>query len=320
MPVLKYWDGAAWVPLAAPDITAAQSSYWHGLGATPTTPQGNDVQVTVGWTTTRTTGFTLASSGQRITPSQAGKYHVVAVLDWYTGTNGAAYSRCQIRHFNAAGTELTNVNAIGNGIPAGNYGQATADAVFDMAVGDYITVTGAIASTTGYLVAVQSYCSVTPVGGVKGDSGGPVPTGGTYGQVIEKTSAADMAVAWGNTGRYVTGATGSLNGIGTSTTDITGAAVTFTSPGNRRYLIFAEASCIQNVAAATPQFFVRNAANTVITFGWASWVNVGYFNAIVMATDVPPAGPVTYKCSAFTSANTMNVPGAGIFVFDAGAA
>jgi hypothetical protein len=184
-----------------PDVTLVQSNYWYGvLGGSPTAP-GSDVAYLMGWTTTRSNGFSLANSNQRITPALAGKYKVTCTASWNGGGSAFQYTRVMIQHYNAGGISQSSPSVVGPGGPTGNYVEASIDAVFDMAVGDYLVLSCNIANTTGVPLAGSSFCSVVPVGGTKGDrgpSGGPVPVGGTSGQIIVKQSATDMDVAWAN--------------------------------------------------------------------------------------------------------------------------
>jgi hypothetical protein len=178
-----------------PDVTLLQSNYFMG-GATQA-GLGNDVQTPVAWITQRTNGFTLALSGQRITPALAGKYAVVCQLV-YQALAASPYTRCVINHYNSAGTLLYQYAAVGNSITAANaYGQAVGDAILDMAVGDYFNVAAAISG--GGTLQNTSYITVTPTGGTKGDTGPQGPPG-TVGFVADgfmrrSGAGADIAIA-----------------------------------------------------------------------------------------------------------------------------
>ena len=157
-----------------PDVTLLQSNYWFGAVTATTTP-GGDIQTNIGWTSVRINGFTLASSNQRITPTLAGKYEVKAMLS-YNVINAANYCRTVINHCNAAGTVLVQVSGVGGAAAANGYAEVVGFGIFDMAVGDYILIAGASSSTAAQIVT-NSYCTVTPVGGTKGDTGAAGPSG-----------------------------------------------------------------------------------------------------------------------------------------------
>lgn len=153
-----------------PDVTLVQSNYWFGSIASPLTALGNDVQTNIGWTMTRSNGFTLASSNQRITPALPGRYKVTAAPSYSNGANASAYCRAAILHYDSAGVLKSSVSAVGSGSPASSYSQAVAIGEFETVAGDYFVIQGAIANTTGVLIS-NSYCTVVPVGGTKGDKG-----------------------------------------------------------------------------------------------------------------------------------------------------
>jgi hypothetical protein len=200
-----------------PDVTLVQSNYWFGAWASPAGILGNDVTSIIGWTTVRANGFTLASSGQRITPSLAGKYLITANLGYQNGGTAASFVRIVFNQYDSGGGLKQQNSIVGNGIAANNYGDAIGTVEFDMVVGDYIVITGAAPGGTASYIS-NSYCTVIPVGGTKGDpgaqgsSGGPVPTGGAANQIIVKQSATDMDVAWQDQPGVVAYKYGILNG------------------------------------------------------------------------------------------------------------
>lgn len=183
-PVLSIWRAGAGPigPTGAtgatgpvgPDVTLLQSNYWYGSIATPTTALGGDIATNIGWTTIRSNGFTLASSSQRITPTLAGRYRVTAAPSYSNGANASSYCRSYINHYDSTGTLKAQASGVGGGSAAGAYSQAVADGEFDVVAGDYFVIQGAIQSTTGLLLN-NSYCTVVPVGGTKGDTGATGP-------------------------------------------------------------------------------------------------------------------------------------------------
>ena len=207
-PILEIWriDGSQGPPgptgPVGPDVTLVQSAYWHGVNTGPGGTLGNDVQSPVAWSTLRSNNFTLAQAATRITATLAGKYKITATLNYSGGGQSATFSRCVIYQYNSANTLITSEGTIGNGVASGSsYMEVVGDGIFDMAAGDYLVVNGAVGGSTpaGAFNLGYCYCTVTPVGGTKGDigpSGGPVPTGGTANQIIVKQSATDFAVAW----------------------------------------------------------------------------------------------------------------------------
>jgi hypothetical protein len=145
------------------------------------------------WSTTNgSAGVSLASAGQRITMSKAGRYHVTAQMTFSVGANNAFYTRIYINHFSAAGVLKSQEHAVASGGVAGYYTAGVADGVFDAVAGDYFAIQGAISNTTG-VFNDHCWCSVVPVGGAKGDQGVPGSAVGTT-----AWTALPFAAGWSN--------------------------------------------------------------------------------------------------------------------------
>jgi hypothetical protein len=102
------------------------------------------------------------------------------------------------------------------------------------------------------------------------------------------------------------------SGIGSSTTDITGASVTFTALASRRYLITVTGCFQQATSAGLTTLRLRNSAGTTLRFAqFTAPSSTSLYVASFSYNEVPGAGSVTYKMSAETSAGTVSVSGSG---------
>jgi len=195
-----------------PDVTLVQSSSGYlGVSAGPVTVSVWNV---LGWLAPAApssflNGFTLASSGvanSNIVCTQAGRYRVQVELSVYNGA-ATAWTQVRLAQYNAAGTLIASHDLVGNGIStAGWYTGPSHEAMFQMAVGDYIQASMQ-PGTTGSSVDVRSSLLIQPVGGTKGDKGdkgdqglpgGTIVAGGTTGQHLAKRSNADNDTLWTN--------------------------------------------------------------------------------------------------------------------------
>jgi hypothetical protein len=174
MPVLKYWDGAAWQPLAAPDITAAQSSYAYlGILNSGAMTAGSQNLFTMAAPTAPSSwlnNFTLQGGGQQLRCGQAGKYlaHMELTLNW---TAQSSYAQVVINRYNSAGTLIVAHDLVGaSNRTVGDQEDLEHTAFFDMAVGDYLTFSVSPGGACNW-DANRTTIIVTPIGGTKGDVG-----------------------------------------------------------------------------------------------------------------------------------------------------
>jgi hypothetical protein len=176
-----------------PGSATDASDFWYGIISGPFSVLGNDVPTYASWTTLNSSsGFSLASAGQRITAARTGRYHVTAQMTYSCGANAAFFTRIYINHFSAAAVLKSQEHAVGSGAPAGSYIGAVADGVFDVVAGDYFAIQGTINNTTG-VFNDHCFVSVVPVGGAKGDQGPPGSAVGTT-----AWTALPFAAGWSN--------------------------------------------------------------------------------------------------------------------------
>jgi len=224
-PTLSIWRVGAGLPgPPGPDITAAQSSYFYGVY----TPAGSGNMTNGSWnyptcSTVYNNNMTLAS-GTRITINQTGRYLVMAQMGLYASSAATQRADVLIDHRDSAGGIKQQRRYCGNQSVAAYNFQSTAAGIIDAVAGDYVQI-GVLPYSAGIQMDFGgqfSWVEVVPVGGVKGDigpSGGPVPTGGTAGQVIVKNSPTDFDVFWRTERCYNAGGLFNIQWSGTTTTD-----------------------------------------------------------------------------------------------------
>ena len=159
-------DGTQWL------LDAVQSAYYfHGVWAAPSGTLGNDVGVTVQWSTLRLNGVTNGGANGRLTVTNAGKYEVTAALVFQNSSGTATtYSRCFIYQYNSVGTQMGFIQIVGNAIPAGGYGQAIGIGVFDCSAGDFFIIQGAAPNNVCNF-HTNCYIDIIAIGGIQGPAG-----------------------------------------------------------------------------------------------------------------------------------------------------
>jgi hypothetical protein len=139
--------------------------------------------------------FTIQGSSKQLRADRAGRYNVVLELT-LAYTSSSTYSAARIAQFNSIGTSLAYHDISGSGGPS--VASLTHVAVFDMAIGDYLTFQAMNGGPCNW--DSRSYIVVTPVGAQKGDPGFGIPAGGAVGNIISKKSATNYDVQWSASG------------------------------------------------------------------------------------------------------------------------
>jgi len=165
-------DGTQWNAIQSGGASAA-TSYFYGNGSP--TGSGN---MTAGqwnaasWTLTAAVGMSLLTA-QRIQVSAAGRYMVTAWVGLYASANAYTRSDLGIASYTSVGAAKDFRRIMGNASPVGNNYACNGGAVLDLAANDYITiwVMPTVAGVQFDFGGQYSWVEVTPVGGVKGDTG-----------------------------------------------------------------------------------------------------------------------------------------------------
>jgi len=201
-PILEVWriSGITGPPgPQGPDIAAAQSSYFSGQCSGPTSIS-NNVNTNLQWNQTLNNNFTFTNGTTDIIINQTGRYFIDVIIGGQSAGVPGVY-QCYINQIASDGTTNKAIATSMAG-PSSGYQAIIGMAMFNCIAGDRIRVTFNCNGQTYTLNTTNTSIVVTPVGGVKGDqgiqgpSGGPVPTGGTPGQILVKTGSADFAVGW----------------------------------------------------------------------------------------------------------------------------
>ncbi len=150
--------------------------------------------------------------------------------------------------------------------------------------------------------------AATPLGSYR-------PRVGDYVAIIER--GADRLVL-GNVGTLVgigsvatpVSTIAAQNGVGTSPTDLSNLAISFTAPGNRRYRITGQALARQRTVLGVPklQVYETNGASIVQTVAATAGIDE-YVNLTAIGTHVPAAGARVYRLRGYTSASTVDFHG-----------
>jgi hypothetical protein len=158
---------------------AGRAQYYWSSRLVNTNMTATEVQVPVA-AAYSAAGFTL--QGGSVVCQQAGKYMVTCVMSQNSSVAGGLHWN-RIAQWRGA-TQIVQWSNYGLAAVSGYpYGQVTAVALLDMAVGDGITLSCQAAEAGHTIDGSYSSLIVWPIGGPKGDPGPPGPPGGSLAPV-----------------------------------------------------------------------------------------------------------------------------------------
>ena len=155
-----------------PDIAAAQSSYFYGVGNSGTSNPASNTQSMICWTTLLNNGFTFVNGGHDITVTRTGKYRVAAQISGYANSNGGSILSTNIKHYDSTATlkvQRTTESVIPQYV--GGWCVGACEAILDCVAGDIIQVLFGSANAALIVSVGDTWLEITPIGGVKGDTG-----------------------------------------------------------------------------------------------------------------------------------------------------